>query len=540
MSVAWDLGTSYNNISGDFNGQIRTFKNVDRMCAKIAKYFFKNNKTVLPFFTPGTTRSMRETYVIGFMKPESVRETGLETLYVTSKHRGTVKVETPSTNNVSHFSTTPLGTYTLRFSTNQLLSGALNGKRYKGIRLTSTEKISVFGVKSGKGFSGGFAALPLRERAAKYIVVSFKPASNLHFSRLLVVSNTTRSRVIIQLKTTKTVTYLGKVYKNGDTIVETLNDLGILQLSSHGDLTGTAIYSNKPISVFSGNDCAFVASKVQEQFYGPCGDLIEQIPPVDEWGREFVATNYGDESTGKTLRIVAGFHATSVTSNCMLGYIRSREYVEFVSAKSCNIFCSESCFIVQFDQESVRTSFKDKQYTKPFMTIVPPTEKYANSYLLPTPFVNDGDVKAIVNIIIQTEKISGLLIDEHDVLPKRLMWTKIPNSNFSVANTPARSPEKFIHIRHLSSEVKFCTTLYGFGVQTSFGFPGSWSGGMSSRCLKTQNSGSVLDVNCIPHAGDNGASFHIRKYISSISHDTCSDKFTCTTWTRCIQWNLFR
>lgn len=437
------------------------------------------------------------------MKTANMEGNGVEILYVTSQYEESIKLEIPSVNNVSYYSTIAFGTLVLRIPSNQLVTNLTSRTRQRGIRLTSAKEFDVFGVGSGNSFSEGFAAISLRQRAVKYVIVAFNLASKLYYSTLIVVSNATKTRITVNLKTTATVLYRGNVYKNGETIECNLNDLDVLQLSCHGDLTGTAVYSDKPISVFSGTDCSFVASELQGHPKKPCGRLIEQIPPVDEWGREFITTPHGDQGAGKTLRIVAGFRGVTVTSNCVSGYVKSREYIEIHSAEPCHILCSEPCFVVQYGQGNITL------ITKPFMALVSPITKYENSFLLPTPFVSDHSIRAFITIIIQIENIPGLLIDEHNVWLKKVKWTKIPESNFTIAQISATSPEQLIHIRHHSPEVTLGVTLYGLGAELSFGFPGGWADGMSKKCLQTTNSGSSLDINCI--AGTNEDKIPIRK-----------------------------
>ena len=50
-----------------------------------------------------------------------------------------------------------------------------------------------------------------------------------------------------------------------------------------GDISGTHVIANRPISVFSGHECANIPRTSQ-----PCDMLIEQIPPIDTWGFEVV------------------------------------------------------------------------------------------------------------------------------------------------------------------------------------------------------------------------------------------------------------
>ena len=53
---------------------------------------------------------------------------------------------------------------------------------------------------------------------------------------------------------------------------------------AHGpDLTGSIITSTKPVAVFGGNRATFIPN----QFFA-ADHLVEQLPPTNTWGREFV------------------------------------------------------------------------------------------------------------------------------------------------------------------------------------------------------------------------------------------------------------
>jgi len=76
------------------------------------------------------------------------------------------------------------------------------------------------------------------------------------------------------------------------------------------DLTGSEITSNKPISVIAGNQIAFMPDSIMAADY-----LIEQIPPISAWGKNFNAfpiqpRNYWEKDV---IRIVASEDATSIS-----------------------------------------------------------------------------------------------------------------------------------------------------------------------------------------------------------------------------------
>ncbi|CAG5136011.1 unnamed protein product, partial [Candidula unifasciata] len=72
-------------------------------------------------------------------------------------------------------------------------------------------------------------------------------------------------------------------YKNGEVIAVSLSQYQSLQLQSHErDLTGTHILASKPVAVFSGGRYTMF------QKMHMSNGFVEQLPPVETWGRYFI------------------------------------------------------------------------------------------------------------------------------------------------------------------------------------------------------------------------------------------------------------
>ena len=93
----------------------------------------------------------------------------------------------------------------------------------------------------------------------------------------------------------------------------TLAQVQPLYIQSRSDLTGTHIVSNKPISLFSGHECAYSPPTQGLQ----CDHLVEQIPPTSTWGRVFLTAPSADRKTGDTFKIVASQENTTINITCV-------------------------------------------------------------------------------------------------------------------------------------------------------------------------------------------------------------------------------
>jgi len=91
----------------------------------------------------------------------------------------------------------------------------------------------------------------------------------------------------------------GELYQVQSKNVETINQ---------GDLTGTYIKSNKPVALFSGSYSTTVPGDLGEC----CFDhLYEQIPPLQTWGRKFIAVPLKSREKD-TYRVLASEDNTTI------------------------------------------------------------------------------------------------------------------------------------------------------------------------------------------------------------------------------------
>ncbi len=74
-----------------------------------------------------------------------------------------------------------------------------------------------------------------------------------------------------------------------DSSTVTLNSIETYQIESDTDLTRTRITSSKPLSAFSGSDCAEIPQGIRY-----CDHLVEQVPPTVTWGLKFLVAYLED------------------------------------------------------------------------------------------------------------------------------------------------------------------------------------------------------------------------------------------------------
>ncbi|CAI7992696.1 IgGFc-binding protein [Geodia barretti] len=73
----------------------------------------------------------------------------------------------------------------------------------------------------------------------------------------------------------------------GTSLKLTIGQREAVFLSSHEDLTGTHVVSDKPLALFSGHECGNMPFDLQF-----CDHMVEQISPIATWGIKFYTASF--------------------------------------------------------------------------------------------------------------------------------------------------------------------------------------------------------------------------------------------------------
>lgn len=179
-----------------------------------------------------------------------------------------------------------------------------NALKRRGIRITSNKDISVYGVNWSNKSSDGFLGIPVASLGTNYSVMSYSAAPDKQ-SQFMIVATIEDTHVTVQTK--NKIYFNSKTIEGGRKLPLTMHNLESAQFGSHADSSGTRITSNKPIAVFSGVNCGAVPSG-----HGFCDHLVEQLPPIDQWGCKFLTSPLTKRIRGVLVRILAAYDNTQV------------------------------------------------------------------------------------------------------------------------------------------------------------------------------------------------------------------------------------
>ena len=361
--------------------------------------------------------------------------------------------------------------------------------RSKGIIITAENErqIFVYAAQDGKHSTDSLLALPshgLGVASYTYLAAMIHTLDGGTFNGMFedihsfvgIVS--TENDTLLTITPTRDVTIGTESVQAGNSIVITLHRAETLLIAFIGDLTGTKVTANRPISFFCGDQCPLIPSGV-----GACDQIVEQLPPVEAWGRQFATAPLKTRMSFDIFRFVASENSTTVNISCTLssgnqGYVDefilnegSFADVEVSSESFCWIEADNRILLLQF---AVGTSV-DKVLSDPFMALIPAVSHYTNSFMLPIVNSSLKDFTHYLNIIIPAEHYQPdqIFLDGQSLQSQALVFRAIVHNGETMAYAAQVTVSATTHtLIHGNSRALLGVVSYGFARFASYGHIG--------------------------------------------------------------------
>lgn len=327
----------------------------------------------------------------------------------------------------------------------------------KGIHLTASNPVSVHALSQVKFTSDGYLGLASDVLGRAYVVLSQRNAHaavpELNGSQFVVVGTQPDTRVAIAPSVVTGVRDAKIPY------LITLQPGEAYQLrttsGAPADLTGTLIASDKPIAVFGSHQCANVKSS--DFFF--CDYLVEQLPPVGRWGKEYYTRPLATRTKGDVVRVVAAYDNTGVLINGVpQAVLNQGQIYETTLTAASQILCTQPALVAQYAASS---DFDLVTNADPFMTLVPPRPLFNSNYRFCVPA--SGFATHHLNLIVPNGAIGSLQLDG---APLALGFLPIGASGFSHATTTVAPG-----LHTLTAAQPIGLNLYGWNQYESYGWP---------------------------------------------------------------------
>jgi len=231
-----------------------------------------------------------------------------------------------------------------------------------------------------------------------------------------------------------------------------------LREDAGGDMTGTLVTSDKPVAVYGGNLAAFVPDG-----YAAANHLVEQLPPTDSWGREFLTYPLATRLHGDVFRIVAQLDDTEITINgTVVATIDAGHWYETNLETPSRIQTNHAVLVAQFSHS---LEF-DNVSADPFMIVVPPYEQFLDHYTVTTPAT--GFPTNFVNIVAPASAVGSIEVDGVAVAAD--LFQPIGDSGYVGAQVPIE-----VGAHDLAGAQPFGVFVYGYAVFDGYGYLGGQS-----------------------------------------------------------------
>lgn len=349
----------------------------------------------------------------------------------------------------------------------------------RGIRVTSDAPVSVYIHQYHSFRAEATIVLPVEAIDREYYIMTYSGVfqnGQDYPSEFLLVATQDETEVSITLSDN---TIKGK--SAGSTFTIMLNAGETYQVQSStgsGDLTGTFIQSDKKLAVFGG--CQWTSIPEGCSFRD---NLLEQMYPVNTWGRRFVTIPSAGVSYD-IYRIMASEDNTTVEidgANPRVFSLDAGEYAEYQSGAAAYISANHPILTAQY---LVGSGCNGLGIGDPAFVLLNSVEQTRNVVTLYNSSF-ENIYENYINIIAQTDDIDNVTIDGQAVPTAGGNWVTIgANADFSYTQIRVSAGSHTVN----STGCGVIVTAYGYGDIESY----AYSGGASF---------TAINANAIPEGG---------------------------------------
>ena len=342
------------------------------------------------------------------------------------------------------------------------------------VKAEGDRKLVVYGANEAQYTADAFLALPsvkIESQTYKYITAITASSGRLDcYIGIVASEHNTVLSITPNINTT-----IGSAFTTaGSTTQITLQKYDSLLIRQNGDLTGTKVVSDKHISLISGHQCTNVPPG-----FGFCDHLVEQIPPVQNWGKRFATVPLKTRLAYDRFRIVAEENFTTVQIECTqtlstsftLQEGRFRD-IDIPSTDYCWIEGDKKILLLQF---SVGKTVDGVLSSEPFMTMIPPIEQFANSYTLATVPDRLQNYTHFMNLYILMDffQPSEIFLNGQSLAELNVTFTAIQHLGVTkVYGAQVEISGGVQTLKHFNKAASIGVLVYGFSLTNSYGYSG--------------------------------------------------------------------
>lgn len=354
-----------------------------------------------------------------------------------------------------------------------------NEVQAKSIHVLADNDITLYGANIRSKSADAFLGLPLDVLTGRYIVLAYPNGYSGNFfgngnydtpSEFAVIATEDGTTVNIAPSgsltlNTRTSASFAVTLNRGEVFFGQAD----VYPDQEQDVSGTQVNANKPVAVFAGNKRTSIPTRV-----GNFRDhLVEQLPPLDAWGRDAILTPHFKVTPSSTdtavARIIAAFQGTDVTvtraGSTQNFTLSPGVSVEVDLTEAMSVSATQPIMVAQYEHSvNVGGGPGDYDLGDPFMMLIPPTEQFDTAYAFQSIIHPEFANQHYVNVVIPQQGVASLRLDG---APISATFQPVPGSRFSYAQVKVSGGSHYIR-----SDSAFGLYVYGFGSANSYGYPG--------------------------------------------------------------------
>ena len=261
----------------------------------------------------------------------------------------------------------------------------------------------------------------------------------------------------------------GTTVSPGNSVSFTLNSLQTFAVIANNylDITGTKVFTTKPIAFFTGHECGNVPAGIC-----CCDTLMEQVTPTLNWGKTFIFATLRGQAAGTYIKVIGHESGTTFNIRCSNGLnnyysLTGSPMVVTERLQYDNLICSltanKPIFVVQLCPSQQHGSTQGD----PFMMIVPPTEQFSTNVTFPG--YGDRFPQNYVNIaVLGTQVPSGVYLGTTLITSG---WTAARYPNGSIIGYITQVTTSGIQYNlKITENRKMMVSVYGYDSYDSYGY----------------------------------------------------------------------
>jgi hypothetical protein len=281
------------------------------------------------------------------------------------------------------------------------MMGSYDNVENYGINITASQPVSVYAYDYLQYSSAAFTCYPTPLLGTNYCVMAYTSVGGSQFGIVATANNTT-----VTITPTTPTGLKGHTNSYSETLQKGQTYQNLPQ-NFGNEVTGTLITSDKPIGVLGGASEAAVNS---QNGYGDDNPLVQELPPIDQWGTHELAVPFAKGSVSQNnYRVLAAYNNTVILTNGVVaGTNQAGQFLDFNIPGPVEFQGSQPMQVAQFDSSYYEGGFG------PCEILLLPIGHYLETNTVFT-MPNDGLTGDFnnnnINIIVPQSAITHTLVD---------------------------------------------------------------------------------------------------------------------------------